>query len=178
MLRPSNLFSNLITGLFGIITALSAILGISSLGNADRTALQPSKPLSQEADAPPDATPNAGAESLTAQDLLTPSAPRQMDQSLTQSPATAPSDTAIADSAAGAAGQNPTADFFLQGEGAVLSDEPAPPATPSEAVAVQLDPSPGTPSASATVASPDPVVQAPAAEPEPAPRTQPVRAMW
>lgn len=176
--------SNLVTALFGIIAALGTILGIGSLGNIDRTATrssdQPSDqatdPLSQELDPTQAASPRDSIASLTdpnspAQDNLAQSGSRQVGQN-----AINPADPASPEaSATRETAQNPSADFFLQGEGAVLTEEPAPPVTPDEAIAVQLDPSPGV-TAPATIPSPAPVAQAPEVAPAPAPA--PVRAMW
>ncbi len=169
--------SNLVTALFGIIAALGTILGIGSLGNTSKTATQPKEQsLGQIAQDPTIATtPDNGITGLTLQDLLTQPGTRQVGQN-----ATNPSEQATTpapDSAARETAQNPTADFIVQGEGAVLTAEPAPPSTPSEATAVQLDPSPGV-TAPATVPSQTPVAQAPELERTPAPAPTPVRAMW
>lgn len=178
--------SNLVTALFGIIAALGTILGIGSLGNIDGTATrsgdQPSDQLADPANPDLDptqaASPRDSIASLTdpnspVQDSLSQSGNRQVGQN-----AINPADPASPEaSATRETVQNPTADFFTQGEGAVLTEEPAPPVTPDEAIAVQLDPSPGV-TAPATVPSPAPVAQAPEAEAAPAPAPQPVRAMW
>ncbi len=171
--------SNLVTALFGIIAALGTILGIGSLGNASKTVKQPS-----ELDPTIAATQLNGTAGLTVQDSLAQSGTRQVGQNATNSGDTAASSTTTEDSAARTTVQNPTAEFIVQGEGAVLTTEPDPPSTPSEATAVQLDPSPGVtaPAAPATVPSQAPVAQAPETArtpaPAPAPAPVPVRAMW
>lgn len=167
--------SNLVTALFGIIAALGTILGIGSLGNANRIANPPSEQVNPDLDPTVAATPSNGITGLTAQDILGQSGSRQVGQS-----ATNPSDAATTTaegSAAKTTAQNPSAEFVVQGEGAVLTAEPAPPSTPSEATAVQLDPSPGV-AAPATVPTPEPVAQAPEPRTVPAPAPAPVRAMW
>lgn len=169
--------SNLVTALFGIIAALGTILGIGSLGNASKTVKQPS-----ELDPTIAATQLNGTTGLTVQDSLAQSGARQVGQNATNSGDAATAVTTTEDSAAKTTVQNPTAEFVVQGEGAVLTAEPAPPSTPSEATAAQLDPSPGAtpPAAPATVPSQAPVAQAPAPArtPEPAPAPTPIRAMW
>lgn len=168
--------SNLVTALFGIIAALGTILGISSLGNASKTATQPSEPITQDLDPTIAATSSNGITGLAAQDSVSQSGTRQVGQNATNPGETAPA--AAEDSAARTTAQNPTADFFVQGEGVVLTDEPAPPSTPTEATAVQLDPSPGV-TAPATVPAQAPIAQAPEPESPPAPAPAvPVRAMW
>jgi len=160
--------SNLVTALFGIIAALGAILGITSLGSVNRTATElgdPSVPGAAPADS---ASPSDGVASLTAPNSSDPAAPRQVGQNA------ASTGTPIVTEDGSTSPENPTAEFVAQGEGAVLTADPTQPTTPSEATAVQLDPSPGV----ATATVPAPVAQAPEATPAPAPAPAPVRAMW
>ncbi len=175
--------SNLVTALFGVIAALGTILGISSLGNASKIVKQPGEQLTQEQEPSIAETLSNGIAGLNSQDNIAQSGARQVGQNATNSADEAT--PAAADSAAKTTSQNPSADFFVQGEGAVLDAEPAPPSTPTEATAVQLDPSPGVvpPTAPATVPTQAPVAQAPEATertpaPAPAPAPVPVRAMW
>ncbi len=177
--------SNLVTALFGIIAALGTLLGIGSLGNANRTAtISGDDSLTTEQPGPASGSTAATDQGrpLTVQESIAQLAARQVPQNATNSDGTAVTTTATTEaSATRTTGQNPSAPFVVQGEGAVLSVEPEAPTTPSEATAIQLDPSPGTATAPSTVPSQPPVAQAPPAEttpaPAPAPRT-PVRAMW
>ena len=155
--------SNLVTALFGVIAALGTILGISSLSSANRTAITPDSNSGPAEQLP--STTGTAVTPLSIQESIAQAA-RQVGQNATTS------------QTAGTTAQNPSAEFVVQGEGAVMTTEPAPPSTPSEATATALDPSPGvptTPSAPATVPSQPPVAQT---VPAPATQPAPVKAMW